>query len=256
MYQHILELLTDIIYLTNEEDKIVYTNKPNLHLNFVKVDNNIFQNEDKSYYKTEQPIIINDKKYKLHQYKECTELYQTILNQRKDSTTGLATRLVVDNYLKELEENKTNGVIAMIDIDFFKSINDTYGHPFGDKILSQLALLLQSSISENDFVGRYGGEEFVVVLNYKDLLPSLVLFDQIRKKVEHYFQNPNYNITVSIGVASFTKEDTIAKKLKEADWALYHVKESGRNNVAFLNSYNDEYVVINAPKQTSFIRNK
>lgn len=256
MYQQILESLNDVVYLINEEGEIVYTNQTEIPLNLTKIDDNIYQKDDKSYYKTEQVITLDNKKYKLYQYKECTELYQTIIDQRTDSTTGLATRLVVDSYLNQLENNKSNGVIAMIDIDYFKSINDVYGHPFGDKILAQLALILQSSIGENDFVGRYGGEEFVVILNSKNLVNSLIQLDQIRKKVEHYFQNPNYNITISIGAAGFSEEDSISKKLKEADWALYHVKESGRNNVAFLNNYSDEYVVIHAPKQTNSIRNR
>ena len=123
--------------------------------------------------------------------------------------------------------------MAVIDADHFKKINDNYGHAAGDKTLQVIAQHIQKSLRATDFMARWGGEEFVVVLpnsNADDLIQPL---EKIRSKIEKLpfrFKNKNVTITVSIGATSFSEDDTIESAFERADSALYEAKHMGRNS--------------------------
>ncbi|EOD01120.1 diguanylate cyclase [Caldisalinibacter kiritimatiensis] len=130
--------------------------------------------------------------------------------------------------------------IAMIDIDHFKSYNDTYGHPAGDEVLKNLAIILreQTRNSDNrykDYVARYGGEEFIVCFtDISDIDTMYNLGERIRKDVENYHfigeeTQPGGNLTISVGLSYSTKDKILDKIIEEADEALYISKETGRN---------------------------
>lgn len=122
--------------------------------------------------------------------------------------------------------------MAVIDADHFKKINDNYGHAAGDKTLQVIAQHIQKSLRATDFMARWGGEEFVVILpksNADDLIQPL---EKIRNKIEKLpfrFKNKNVTITVSIGATSFGEGDTIESAFERADSALYEAKHMGRN---------------------------
>jgi diguanylate cyclase (GGDEF)-like protein len=124
----------------------------------------------------------------------------------------------------------------MLDVDFFKSVNDTYGHDIGDKVIKEVANVLQENIRESDLAIRYGGEEFVVLLHNADEDGAL----KVAKKIHTAFGDLVFDVgggetiqkTISIGMAFFPKDgDTIWKCIKYADTALYVAKTTGRNKV-------------------------
>ncbi len=121
--------------------------------------------------------------------------------------------------------------IAMLDIDDFKTVNDTYGHQAGDGVLQELARLVARHIRGVDYLARYGGEEFVVLAPETDLAGMHRIAEKLRQAVEaHAFQRQN-RITISLGVAQFGPEDTPAAFIKKADAALYRAKAKGKNKV-------------------------
>ncbi|HET8644643.1 MAG TPA: GGDEF domain-containing protein, partial [Vicinamibacteria bacterium] len=126
--------------------------------------------------------------------------------------------------------------VLMMDIDHFKAVNDRLGHLAGDVVLRDIARLLREGLREVDSVGRYGGEEFVVILPETRPPDALHTAERLREQVErHVFEAGDHSIrvTVSVGVASFPSEgvDSAATLLSAADRALYRAKENGRNRV-------------------------
>ncbi len=129
--------------------------------------------------------------------------------------------------LEELKEVK-RGSVLFFDLDHFKKINDTYGHEFGDYVLSEIGNILKSNFRESDIIGRWGGEEFVVILpntKYKD---ALKLAEKLRKIIENY-DFDGKKVTISIGVSAYN--GNLEASLAKADMALYEAKKSGRNQV-------------------------
>jgi diguanylate cyclase (GGDEF)-like protein len=124
-------------------------------------------------------------------------------------------------------------VVAMVDIDNFKKINDTYGHPMGDMVIKKIANTLQSSIRKSDFISRYGGEEFCIVCSHMEESQIKEIFDKLREKVSSLsfkFSNETFNVTVSIGICS-EPIGSFLTMIKKADEKLYLAKEQGRNRV-------------------------
>lgn len=152
-----------------------------------------------------------------------------------DQLTKLYNRRKIDNILAtEIEQArryKQSFSLILIDIDHFKKINDRYGHLVGDRVLQALSKLFSSSIRKTDMVGRWGGEEFLIISLEKDLEKVLIFVEKLRALVDsHHFKTVG-NITCSFGVAHFTQGDTIDSLLRRADIALYEAKKSGRNCV-------------------------
>ncbi|MDX2441031.1 MAG: HDOD domain-containing protein [Desulfobacterales bacterium] len=159
----------------------------------------------------------------------------------KDGLTGLFNRVAIDELLaksfKNAVDGKNNLSLVMIDVDYFKKFNDKFGHQAGDNILKLIAITLKKLSRPFDHVGRYGGEEFIVILNDTDLSKALVYTERIRKEIEQLGRLlvnrfPGLSLTVSAGVSEYQKSvknrnDLIAK----ADIALYRAKETGRNKV-------------------------
>lgn len=158
---------------------------------------------------------------------------------KKDGLTGLYNH----RYLKEqamIEYNRSFRYgsplsLLMIDIDYFKSINDTYGHLFGDSVLKGIASTIKSSCRDTDIVGRYGGEEFVVILPLTSLESAQSVSEKLLKNISSEIYRDNENstsITVSIGISSFHEGlNSFEELLSESDMALYQAKNNGRNRV-------------------------
>jgi len=127
-----------------------------------------------------------------------------------------------------------NFVFAMLDIDFFKKVNDTYGHLIGDSVLRSFSSILQKRFRKTDIIGRYGGEEFSVMLMETSLYFAEIVFNKLREefeKVVHYSNEDSFSVTFSCGIASADEFESAEELNKAADDSLYQAKDSGRNRV-------------------------
>jgi diguanylate cyclase (GGDEF)-like protein len=125
----------------------------------------------------------------------------------------------------------------MIDVDHFKAVNDEHGHPAGDAVLRELSRLLKEQVRTVDSIGRYGGEEFVVLLPHTPTDEAHQTADRLRRSVDtHAFRHGEkaLHVTVSVGVATYPGDGIASAEdlIREADKALYRAKQSGRNQVA------------------------
>jgi len=158
-----------------------------------------------------------------------------------DFLTGLKTRGYFEQQLeleiKRSERKKQQFALLMIDIDFFKQLNDRYGHHAGDQVLRDVAAILVKDMREVDTVARYGGEEFVIVLPETSQPGALFVAQRLRKAVEQsrfFAGSPQAveSLTISIGIAIFDQDASFKRDLIEnADAALYAAKNQGRNQV-------------------------
>jgi two-component system cell cycle response regulator len=153
-----------------------------------------------------------------------------------DPLTGLYNRNFLNEVLnKKIKEAKRYNFplsLAMLDIDFFKKINDTYGHLTGDCVLKELALLLKHHFRESDIITRYGGEEFVIIMPFSDLENACKRIDNLRKNIEKYnFCNSGLKVTISAGVEEYNFKDDMDTFIDKADKKLYVSKTEGRNRV-------------------------
>ncbi len=133
--------------------------------------------------------------------------------------------------------------LAVCDIDRFKSINDTYGHQAGDKVLTLIAKLISTRLRKVDFVARYGGEEFVMLMPETPKSQALTVLDKVRAvigKTPFKFKGNPVSITISFGLASFSAEDSVESVFERADKALYQAKDEGRNRCIIAEEDHDE----------------
>lgn len=156
----------------------------------------------------------------------------------RDKLTGLYNRLKIDEILlDEIEKFHTQSVpfsVILLDLDDFKSVNDTYGHDIGDYVLKEISNVVKSSVREKDFVGRWGGEEFVVVCSQTSLEATKIVAETIRRKIQEKSFKRVGRKTASIGVTEFNETDTFISVFKRVDEALYKAKHNGKNRVEVL----------------------
>ncbi len=157
----------------------------------------------------------------------------------QDAMTGLHNRRFLEEYVETLvataKRRQTNLAILLLDLDYFKMVNDTHGHDAGDAVLKALAEVLKQSVRASDMVIRFGGEEFVILLPDTDAELATRVAEKIRRAVESYkfrIAGGELNKTISVGVALFPEDsETFWQTLKYADVALYRAKTEGRNRV-------------------------
>jgi len=171
---------------------------------------------------------------------ESTELRKSAEESRelalKDALTGIWNRQALNEDLEKefarWQRYQKPLSIVVWDIDFFKRVNDNYGHAAGDKVLKTIARIFMQATRDADFIARFGGEEFVGVFPETRLEDALSLANKIREKIEtskFHYENKPVPITASAGLATFRPNDTIDEVFKRADAALYRSKETGRN---------------------------
>ncbi|MCR8632498.1 sensor domain-containing diguanylate cyclase [Paenibacillus radicis (ex Xue et al. 2023)] len=152
-----------------------------------------------------------------------------------DALTDLYNHKTFHEYLEKLvEQNEHNQLslqLAIMDIDNFKKINDTYGHWVGDIMLQRVANIIKETVTPNDFVARYGGEEFAVIFTEKTLEESLAIVEQVRQKlaVSLHPELESQAATLSIGLQNYAKGDGKEALFKGADASLYTAKRTGKN---------------------------
>jgi diguanylate cyclase (GGDEF)-like protein len=166
-------------------------------------------------------------------------VYETAI---RDPLSGLYTRLFMKDSLKSLISNFHRGAIEelailMMDIDYFKQINDTYGHKAGDSVISEIGSIILKQIRETDVAIRYGGEEFLIILpsNMSNMSSARLVAERIRESVENYrlklASGEEVRVTISGGAASCGKEENISIAIERSDNYLYQAKRSGRNRI-------------------------
>jgi diguanylate cyclase (GGDEF)-like protein len=175
--------------------------------------------------------------------------FQSLLDySERDTLTGLLNRKTFDDsFFKAIQNTSAaaNGGegrrrssnplghswLAMVDIDFFKSVNDTYGHLIGDEVLLLLSRLMRNTLRFHDRLYRFGGEEFVIVIPCDSEANAATAFERLRGNTEAYAFPQVGRLTISIGFTQISANDSPAGALERADRAVYHAKANGRNQV-------------------------
>jgi len=152
-----------------------------------------------------------------------------------DRLTGLLNRhkldQIIEYELRRARRYEAHFSLALIDIDHFKQVNDTYGHQVGDSILAGISSIMKRRVRSSDIVGRWGGEEFIILLPNTPLQQATIVLDELREQLSRSNFEPVKSVTISIGLAhssTYSCEDDI---LTAADNALYHAKNNGRNRI-------------------------
>jgi two-component system cell cycle response regulator len=157
-----------------------------------------------------------------------------------DALTGLYNRRYMESHVGALVDQAASRgkplTVLVLDIDYFKSINDTYGHDAGDDVLREFAIRIRKSIRGIDLACRYGGEEFVVVMPETDMAVATLVAERLRRRIASEpfpIQQGAHaiEVTISVGIAALGPQDSAATMLKRADQALYRAKRDGRNRV-------------------------
>jgi diguanylate cyclase (GGDEF)-like protein len=178
-----------------------------------------------------------DKWTKLQQARADKEELQRLANL--DSLTGLYNRQAILGKLREVinraKRYKEDFSLSMLDVDLFRRVNDRYGHLTGDEVLEKIATLINQNIRDADVAGRYGGEEFIIILPQTDLSSALVVGERIRSVIENAEMKDSdgnvFTITVSLGLSSWEPDEDARSLISRTDEALYKAKENGRNRV-------------------------
>ncbi len=163
---------------------------------------------------------------------------------RQDSMTGLlnhiALKLQLEIEISRHQRTHEPMSVVMLDIDKFKHVNDTYGHPMGDRVIKSLSQLLQKRLRKTDVIGRYGGEEFAVVMSNTSLKEAEKVMNSIREHFEKIRHNSNdsheFGCTFSAGISAFPFFNSVATVLQASDQALYQAKTQGRNRVCIIDA--------------------
>jgi diguanylate cyclase (GGDEF)-like protein len=164
-----------------------------------------------------------------------------LLMATTDRLTGATNRHAFLDAAMAIHRNsrifKTPLAVLFLDIDFFKKVNDKYGHAFGDRVLTNLAAIIDSCLRDSDLSCRYGGEEFVVLLSRSDMQAAQIVSCRIMEEVRalRFPEQPDFSFTVSIGVfCGVPRQDqTFDEVVRYADEAMYQAKNAGRNRVIF-----------------------
>lgn len=191
--------------------------------------------------------------------KELEENNKLLTSQsRTDQLTQLNNRWYWELQLKQqfsrYKRYKTISSLIMLDIDHFKKINDTYGHPAGDEAIRQTAKKINQLKRSPDIAGRYGGEEFAVLLTDTDAKQALVFANRLRELIESskiIYEDKEINITISLGITEFNDAaEDYGKIISEADEALYISKNNGRNQANIYNMHSQLIEVANKASQS------
>jgi two-component system cell cycle response regulator len=189
----------------------------------------------------------------MHMVEGVLQIYRNFVglmqNAQTDQLTGLANRKTFDECVARVHElipdesvivtNERRGSksgsywLIMVDIDHFKSVNDRFGHLYGDEVLVILAQLMQASFREHDLIFRFGGEEFVLIVQCADIESCMATLERFRLGVAGRSIPQVGRITISMGVTKMERKTFPATMLDYADQALYHSKRNGRNRVTF-----------------------
>ena len=209
-------------------------------LDFLDQHFELYQKSDHDRFEQSQKEIIELNQHIQKMELETTELRESAEKSRnlalKDALTGIWNRQALNEILEKefarWQRYQSPLSIVIWDVDFFKRVNDNYGHAAGDKVLRTIARIFQKATRDADFISRFGGEEFMGIFPETRLEDALTLANKIREKVElskFHYEDKRVFITASAGLATFRPGDSIDDVFKRADKALYQAKQGGRN---------------------------
>lgn len=165
-----------------------------------------------------------------------TSLYDLHDIATRDEKTGIYNhrffKTVFEMELEKAKRGKQKLCLCVIDIDFFKKFNDTYGHLVGDEILFELAQTIQKELRKYDILARFGGEEFFILFPETSINRGKQVAERLRKSLWKSKKMKKYEVTISLGVTEYKERDTMERMIKRADDALYLSKKGGRNKVS------------------------
>ncbi len=263
--QKVIDEQNTLIFMTDHKDQIAFTNKKFLRYFQLEggedqqiTDLKVYQivSEDlKSYSEMHHYIESHNKQvaigsdvfivevtqvdtvHTLFTLSKVTDIYEEKKNLEAEVEIDTLTRVIRKKYfdqrIQQLLNRKVPFALCVVDIDDFKAINDTYGHPVGDKVLQQFATLLKKSIRSEDLIARWGGEEFLIAVQIDNLECALDRIEAIRESVDHYPFEEIGHLTASFGLAWREHGDDLESLLQRADEALYRAKKGGKNRVEY-----------------------
>lgn len=196
--------------------------------------------------------------------------YNLLEENQKDKLTGLLNRKTFDDNISKIQnllnrheeetysgkEKRKNGTntddywLAIVDIDFFKNINDSYGHVYGDEVLLMLSQLMKETFRSYDLLFRFGGEEFVIIVNVEDKQEANQAFERFRITIEKFMFPQVGKVTISLGATLIMDEYVVPSDIVgRADKALYHAKDTGRNKLYFYEDLVEKGILEENPDQ-------
>ena len=229
----ILSFIEDKIIVKDENGKIVYSNIENPLLfeeNLISKGQFIIDS-DYHYVVNSMKIKSRDNNYyTITVYKIC---------KVNDYLTGVMTRGNFEDTVKSVLEKYSKFIIIIGDIDNFKMINDSYGHRAGDEVLKRIGHILKESVGNDDIVGRYGGEEFIICLLESYITSAYKIVERIRNEIQNTIIDTGkskFNVTMTFGISNYSINKKYSDVIDEADIALYKGKENGRNQTIIYKS--------------------
>ena len=180
--------------------------------------------------------------FTMSKYRSAKKESESLVNQLEiisatDPLTGVYNRrylmIRIDEEMRKAYDNASNLSLCIIDVDFFKSINDNYGHLCGDEVLIKLASTISSCLGKDESIGRYGGEEFIVLFVKSDLQAAIETTNKIYEALKHVEWAHGERVTISCGISTYSKGLSYSKFLEHADGNLYKAKENGRNRIEY-----------------------
>jgi len=180
---------------------------------------------------------VNDRKYIAEQHEKLNQAYMEMEKlARIDPLTQISNRrdveIRLDYEMTRYERHHNSFSLAIADIDNFKKFNDTYGHDMGDYVLTEIAKLMKETVRAQDILGRWGGEEFILVFPETDSVGGEIISERVRSIIEHHdfkFKGVNVSVTITTGLAEFKQGEVLDETIKRADNALYRGKNCGKN---------------------------
>lgn len=243
----VLSKIHDVIIIRNQKGDIIYCNKDINSIDYIKLTlfgqrNNEFKIDNKIYKCNKSSITIENEKCDLEIYCDNTKILELKEKSETDHLTNLINKRGIEFEMNKIQTDYLSNPIPftmiMGDIDNFKKINDTIGHQNGDQVLKVIASIIKSNIRNNDIAGRYGGEEFLIILKSCDINRAYDIIEKIRNNINDFpfsFEEIN-NITMSFGISSYDGTKSVEEVLEEADKALYESKNNGRNKTTIYKS--------------------
>ena len=180
---------------------------------------------------------VNDRKYIAEQHEKLNQAYMEMEKlARIDPLTQISNRrdveIRLDYEMTRYERHHNPFSLAIADIDDFKKFNDTYGHDMGDYVLTEIAKLMKETVRAQDILGRWGGEEFILVFPETDSVGGDIISERVRSIIEHHnfnFKGVSVSVTITTGLAEFKQGEVLDETIKRADNALYKGKNCGKN---------------------------
>ena len=163
---------------------------------------------------------------------ELVELIDRLIRERNyledmasiDPLTGLYNRRILNRV-------RDCCAIAMCDIDDFKKINDSYGHDFGDSVIKSVSQIIKQNVRANDFVCRYGGDEFLIIFNDCNKEVVCERMRKVQEDLKYPFRDKKYKVSISVGIAERENDQSLTEVITNADMALYNSKNNGKNRI-------------------------